>query len=638
MSLAALVDTDQSESPVTVERLRSLARRNGFTIPPQHEASWLLGLRSSYFIATYVSSLPVYIDPSLAPVPTKDQIRVYGRPDPQSNALNAWCHTTSLQAREPMSDLLKDRGVVAKDTIAVAGVPQTLGTLPQFISRSKEYPCSTIDAPVVQRLLLAGATLKGTSTCENYSLSPMSYTSAFGPVHNPWQHGYNSGGSSSGSAALVGLSMARLSGQEGLEHLGPAVDLALGGDQAGSIRLPASFCGIYGLKPSFGLIPYTGIAGLSAMIDHVGPLATTIEDIALLLSVTAGYDGIDPRMSPESPLRDNVVSYHDELVKFTRNFSLEQHRGLHRPILRVGLISESFTVFGMSQEVASVVHCSATKYFSAVGAQVSTISIPLHLDGPAIWTAAVRNQMASSAFGGRAGEMLTHDLPHLAPRWPLGQEVYDHLSTHNPAVILTALGESLLTDCDMLPLSAQRTAHRQALQLRAVYDKALEEVDVLITPTGLTAAPPLPKLDNGHEASSSIENLLRLSAGSTNNTSPFNITGHPALNVPCGWATTPDGLHKLPVGMQIIGKRFGDFEVLKAAKISSWEEDSWDLGLDEGAATRASARKLQTPGMALLKRNEHAMYLFEVSSSLALFTHRWSNIKALKVFSVVHLR
>jgi amidase len=214
----------------------------------------LLGLRSSHSIATYVDSLPGYVDHSLRPIPTTNRIRGYERPDPQSNALNAWCHTTNLQAKEPINDLLGDRCVVTKDTIAVAGVPQTLGTLPQFISNSKQYPLSTIDAPVVQRLLLAGATLKGTSTCENYSLSPMSYTSAFGPVHNPWQHGYNSGGSSSGSAALVGLSMARLSAQRSLEHVGPAVDLALGGDQAGSIRLPASFCGIYGLKPTFGLI------------------------------------------------------------------------------------------------------------------------------------------------------------------------------------------------------------------------------------------------------------------------------------------------------------------------------------------------------------------------------------------------
>jgi amidase len=310
------------------------------------------------------------------------------------------------------------------------------------------------------------------------------------------------------------------------------------------------------------------------MIDHVGPLATTIDDIALLLSVTAGYDGIDPRMSPESPLRDNVVPYHDELAKFARNFSLEQQRGPHKPTIRVGLIDESFDLAGMSQEVAFVVRSSAIKCFSTAQAQVSTVSIPLHRDGAAIWTAAVRNQMASSAFSGRAGEMLTHDLPHLSLRWPLGQEMYDHLSRHNPAVILTTLGESLLTDCDVLPLSAQRRAHVQALKLRAAYDKALELFDILITPTGLSLAPPLPELNNGHEglgsengSSSSIENLLRLSAGSTNNTSPFNITGHPALSVPCGWATTPDGLHKLPVGMQIIGKRFGDLEVLKAAKV-----------------------------------------------------------------------
>lgn len=482
----------------------------------------------------------------------------------------------NLQARNPVNDLLKGRSIAIKDTIAVGHVPQTLGTLPQFISQTDDYPRSIIDATVIQRLLLAGATIKGTSTCENYSLSPMSYTSAFGPVHNPWLHGYNSGGSSSGSAALVGLNMARRAaefGEHGLQHLGPDVDLALGGDQAGSIRVPASFCGIYGLKPTFGLIPYTGIAGLIPMIDYVGPLATNVDDIALLLSALAGYDGLDPRMSPESPLRQNVTQYHDELAKFASDLSSKPQTRAANTVIRVGLIAESFTLPGMSEEVAGTVQFAAVKHFTAQGAQVSLVSIPMHLQGAAIWTAAVRNQMASAAFGARAGETLAHDLPHLSLRWPVDQEMYDHLSRHNPAVILTALGEPLLMDPKLLPQSAQRKAHRHILQLRSAYDKALADFDILITPTTLTVAPPLPELeDEGPNctvkgSSNSVEKLLRLAAGSTNNTSPFNATGHPALSVPCGWATPSDGALELPVGMQIIGKMFDDVGVLKAAKL-----------------------------------------------------------------------
>lgn len=554
---------------VTLELLREAARHNGFTIAPWHEDAYLLGLRSSYAIATQVEVLPDYIDPRLGIVPTLDGSRKYSRPPPVKNGLSAWCHVFNLQAVQPETQLLKDRSIVVKDTIAVGGIPQTLGTLPRFISGNKDYPRSQIDATVIRRLLEAGAILKGTSTCENFSLSPMSYTSVFGPVHNPWQPEFNSGGSSSGSAALVALGVARERGVEGLENLGPHIDLALGGDQAGSIRVPAAYCGIYGFKPTFGLIPYTGIAGLLPMTDYVGPLATNIEDIALLLTALAGYDGLDPRMSPESPLRESVLQYHNELADFAAQIQQSKLSTDGRPRIRVGLISESFVMPGMSTEVAETVRSAAESHFRAAGVEVSEVSIPMHKLGAAIWTAAVRNQMASHAFGGRATDVLTHDMPHLTPPWPPNQEFYDVLSRHNPAVILTTLGETFLADA--LPLSAQRKAHRHVLELRAAYDNALKDFDVLITPTTPTVAPLLPNLAQTSEADgttpSSVERLLRLAAGSTNNTSPFNASGHPAISVPCGWAKSACGNFSLPVGMQLIGRRFDDLGVLKAAKL-----------------------------------------------------------------------
>lgn len=336
--------------------------------------------------------------------------------------------------------------------------------------------------------------------------------------------------------------------------------------------MPASFCGVYDLRPTHSLVPYTGIASLLPMIGHVGPLATITEDIALLLSVIAGYDGLDPRMSPESPLRGEVIQYHDELARYASQVSLKVQLEVGEPLIRIGLIAESFHMPGMSDEVAATVSCAAMRHFTAVGAQVSEVSIPMHLQGAAIWTAAVRNQMASLAFGGRAEEMLAHDLPNLSFRWPPDQEMYDVLSRHNPAVILTTLGESLLTDSESLPVSAQGKAHRHVLQLRNGYHEALKDFDVLITPTTLTVSPSLPELDIRIESPraglpNSVEKLFRLAQGSTNNTSPFNATGHPALSVLCGWATTSQGLHKLPVGMQVIGRRFDDLGVLKAAKL-----------------------------------------------------------------------
>lgn len=509
-----------------------------------------------------------YIDPRLNPIPTEGGLRSYRKPDvDRNNSLNAWCHLFELKALNPDSQLLEGHQVALKDTIAIAGIPQTLGTFPQFISTTGNYPHSNIDASVVSRLLLSGATIVGTTTCENFSLSPMSYSAASGPVHNPWGHNFNSGGSSSGAAALVALGLAREAGVGGLQNAGPDVKMAIGGDQAGSIRVPAAYCGIYGLKPTHGLVPYTGIAGLLPMIDHVGPLARTVEDIALCLSAIAGCDGLDARMGPESPLRHDVRPYHEELACFVKSLpkdgNITDFSGSGRP-LRVGLIVEGFIVQGTTDTVARKVRDAAVKHFTAVGCHVSDISIPLHSKGALIWTAATRNQMASHAFGGRAGDFLGHGLPHIEHRWPPDQEMCALLTKHNPAVINTILGEKLLTDPKYLPISAQNKAHRHVLQLREAYDTAFAsgDFDVLITPTAPTVAPPHPDMARG-----SALDKLKLAAGSTNNTSPFNVTGHPALSVPCGWETASDGVIKLPIGMQIVGKRFDDLTVLKAAKM-----------------------------------------------------------------------
>ena len=142
-----------------------------------------------------------------------------------------------------------------------------------------------IDATIVTRILQAGGTIAGKAHCENFCLSGGSHTNAAGPVHNPWKRGYMAGGSSSGSAALVAAG---------------EVDMAIGGDQGGSIRIPSSNCGVYGMKPTHGLVPYTGIMPIEQTIDHVGPITGNVADNALFLEVLAGEDGLDPRQyAPE---------------------------------------------------------------------------------------------------------------------------------------------------------------------------------------------------------------------------------------------------------------------------------------------------------------------------------------------------
>src|SRR3954451_25031499 len=212
----------------------------------------------------------VELYPQVAPEARAD--REHAVPDGDENPLGAWYVTTDIHgaAEGPLAG----RTVAIKDNTAVAGVPMMNGshTLAGFVPSR--------DATVVSRLLEAGATLKGKSVCEALCFSGGSHTSVTGPVRNPWDPSRTTGGSSSGSAALV------TSGE---------VDLALGGDQGGSIRMPAAFCGVVGHKPTHGLVPYTGAFPIELTLDHLGPITRTVADAALMLEVLAGRDGLDPR-------------------------------------------------------------------------------------------------------------------------------------------------------------------------------------------------------------------------------------------------------------------------------------------------------------------------------------------------------
>ncbi|MGB9061951.1 MAG: amidase family protein, partial [Pseudolabrys sp.] len=194
------------------------------------------------------------------------------RPSVEENPHGAWYVKTSIKGKP--GGKLAGRRVALKDNVCLAGVPMMIG------AELLEGYVPDVDATVVERILDAGGEIAGKAVCEYYCVSGGSHTSSTGPVHNPRKRGYTTGGSSSGSAALVAAG---------------DVDMAIGGDQAGSIRIPASHCGIVGLKPTFGLVPYTGIGLLEITIDTCGPMTANVRDNALLLEVIAGPDGLDTR-------------------------------------------------------------------------------------------------------------------------------------------------------------------------------------------------------------------------------------------------------------------------------------------------------------------------------------------------------
>lgn len=476
--------------------------------------------------------------------------------------------------------------------MSVAGLPITLGTFPEFLSTDGKFPVSEIDASVVKRVLEAGGHVAGTATCENYSACGLSYTAATGPVENPWATGHATGGSSSGCAALLAAAMKKKLALQQTNtsnnttdiQWDSGIDLAIGGDQGGSIRLvshhpvlsdrvntslmqvkPAAYSGIYGLKPTHGLCPYTGIASLHPMMDHCGPMATSVGDIALLLSVLAGYDGLDPRMSPETPLRKDVKDYRKILEA---RIEAMKGKGSWTPSkagsgLKVAILKEAWEVPTLSDEMAFITRAAA-KRFASLGAQVDEVSIPMHTDGALIWTAATRAQMASFGTANAAPTSLSYSLPSLKPP-PLTQRWLDLLSHHNPAMANVVFSSDYLSS--KYPAVTASKAHAHVLQLRAAYDAVLEEYDVLITPVTPTVAPPHPPAGFG------VMDRIMVAAGNTANTCPFNVTGHPGLSMPVGWGSMLDeagtDAKRLPVGLQILGKRWDEETVLYAASV--WE-------------------------------------------------------------------
>ncbi|KAJ4390947.1 hypothetical protein N0V93_004546 [Gnomoniopsis smithogilvyi] len=568
---------------VTVEELRDVAAKRNITIPSKDEGDFLTLLRAADLAVKHVDTLPPYVDHRLAPDGVSGSVglaklRPYTKPLQEDNPLNAWSHKCNIElpgAAGPLSG----RSVAIKDNMSVAGLPITIGTFAEFLSPEGNFPISEIDASIVKRVLEAGGTVAGTAVCENYSAAALSYSPATGPVHNPWVKGYATGGSSSGCAALLAATLKKKmsQGQNGSMSLDDAdwesgIELAIGGDQGGSIRIPAAYSGIYGLKPTFGLCPYTGIASLHPMMDHCGPMATSVDDIAILLSVLAGYDGLDHRMTPETPLREKVKDYLKILTDKAEEMKAKEQWTPHAAGrgLKVGILKEGWQIPTLTDEMASIVRNAADRFLS-LGAEVEEVSVPLHMDGPLIWTAATRPKMGPFGTANATPTALGYSLPSLKPP-PINQRWLELMSHYNPAMVNVVLSSDYLSSKYHLATSAK--AHSHVLQLQAAYDAALEKFDVLITPVTPTVAPAHPPSEYG------VMDRIKLAAGNTANTCPFNVTGHPAMSIPVGWGSvTSDGEviagKKLPVGMQIIGKRWDEETVLYAASV--WEVGGFGL-------------------------------------------------------------
>jgi len=488
----------------TLDQMHDIVSSLHLSMSEGEVAEYLDVLEGTFQAYDRVNELPDYLPPVHYP-------RTPGyRPSANENPLNAWAVKAEVHgaAHGPLSG----KRIVLKDNICLAGVPMMNG------ASTLEGYVPNIDATLVTRILDAGGTIVGKAHCEYFCLSGGSHTSALGPVHNPYKHGYSAGGSSSGCGALVGAG---------------EVEMAIGCDQGGSIRMPSAYSGCYGMKATHGLVPYTGVMPIEATIDHAGPMTTNVGDNALLLEVIAGTDGLDPRQ------------YDVRVEKYSYTTGLG--RGLAG--MRIGLVAEGFGWPVSEPDVDSKVREAAERLRGA-GAIIEPVSIPMHRDGGAIWTpialeGLVAQMMHGNGMGFNWKGLYTTSLLDAHANW---RARADELSRTLKISMLA--GEYFIKHHRGHFYAKAQNLGRL---LRKTYDDILARYDLLMMPTLPMKATPLPP------ANAPLALWCQRAFEMLPNTCPFDVTGHPAMNVPCGMS------EGLPVGMMLVGKHYAETTIYRAA-------------------------------------------------------------------------
>ncbi|KTC62524.1 amidase [Pseudomonas fluorescens ABAC62] len=486
----------------TLEQLLDITNRLHMRLSPEQASEYLSLMQASFDAYDLIDELPDCVPP------VRYERSAGYRPSAAHNPLNAWYYRTEVNGAR--DGKLAGKTVALKDNISLAGVPMMNGAKPL------EGFVPSFDATVVPRLLDAGATVLGKATCEHYCLSGGSHTSDPAPVHNPYRQGYASGGSSSGSTALVAAG---------------EVDIAVGGDQGGSIRIPSAFCGTYGMKPTHGLVPYTGIMAIEATIDHAGPITATVRDNALMLEVMAGADGLDPRQAAPQ-----VDAYSDYLERGVKG-------------LRIGVLREGFELPNQDPRVAASVR-AAIAQFERLGAQVEEVSVAEHSIAGALWhpigCEGLTMQMMHGNGSGFNWQGL-YDLALLDKQAGWRQQADDLSASLKLCMFVGQYGVERY--------NGRFYAKAQNLRrmVRAGYDAALARYDLLVMPTVPIVAQPHPPAD------CSITDYVARALEMIGNASAQDITGHPAMSIPCGMV---DGL---PVGLMLVAKHYAEGTIYQAA-------------------------------------------------------------------------
>jgi aspartyl-tRNA(Asn)/glutamyl-tRNA(Gln) amidotransferase subunit A len=409
--------------------------------------------------------------------------------------------------------------IAVKDNICTRGLATTAS------SRMLDGYVPPYDATVVSRLEAAGAIILGKTNCDEFAMGSSNETSAFGPVRNPWDLERSPGGTSGGSAAAVAA------------RLTPA---ALGSDTGGSIRLPASLCGVVGLKPTYGRVSRFGLIAHGSSLDQIGPIASTVHDAALVLGVLAGADANDSTSAPE-PVPDYAAALTGGIAG-----------------VRVG-VPRALLERGVDAEVAAAIN-AALETIRSRGATVVDIDLPhAQYATPVYYLVSTAEASSNLARydGVRYGFRANLDSRTPTPLSPL-QAMYARTRAQGFGA---EVKRRIMLGTYVLSAGYYDAYYLKAQQVRTLilrdYDRAFEQVDIVAMPTS-----PVPAFRLGERIADPLQmylvDVFTVSA---------NLTGLPAMSVPCGFTAT-----RLPVGLQLTGRRFDEATLLRVA--DAYERDT----------------------------------------------------------------
>jgi aspartyl-tRNA(Asn)/glutamyl-tRNA(Gln) amidotransferase subunit A len=397
--------------------------------------------------------------------------------------------------------------VAIKDVVCTRGLPTTCG------SRILQRFLPPYDAEVVRRFREADAVILGKTNMDEFAMGSSTENSAFKITRNPWDTSRTPGGSSGGSAAAVAAGMA---------------PLAVGSDTGGSIRQPAAFCGIVGMKPTYGRVSRYGLVAFASSLDQLGPMASDVAGVAALLEVMAGHDARD------STSVDRPVP--------------EYGRTLEQPLsgLRIGLASEHFAA-GLDPEVASAVRAAADVYRS-LGAQVIDVTLPHSKYGVAAYYLIAPSEAASN--------LARYDGVHYGHRAEKFDGLIDMYAASRGEGFGPEVKRRIMLGNYALSAGYYDAYYLKALKVRRLIrndlDRAFETCDVLLSPVAPTPAFKVGELVDDPLAMY-LSDIYTLSA---------NLAGLPGISLPGGFSSGG-----MPIGIQLLGPPFAEENLLRAARM-----------------------------------------------------------------------